>query len=102
MQSVRIRAGTFGASIVTTLAIDNTRGAIVAGDVNEDGKTDLIVATVAGPQLCCRSSKMPQPKARRVVRPKLPKGAAKGRVFGIRLTDDDIKKLTGDERCLLL
>jgi uncharacterized protein (DUF1778 family) len=37
---------------------------------------------------------MPQPKAKRVGRPKLPKGHAKGRVFGIRLTDDDIKKLT--------
>jgi uncharacterized protein (DUF1778 family) len=37
---------------------------------------------------------MPQPKAKKVGRPKLPKGHAKGRVFGIRLTDDDIKKLT--------
>ncbi len=37
---------------------------------------------------------MPQPAAKRVGRPKLPKGTAKGRVFGIRLTDDDIKKLT--------
>jgi hypothetical protein len=45
---------------------------------------------------------MLQPRAKRVGRPKLPKGAAKGRVFGIRLTDDDIKKLTGDERCFLL
>ena len=45
---------------------------------------------------------MLQPRAKRVGRPKLPKGAAKGRAFGIRLTDDDIKKLTGDERCFLL
>ena len=37
---------------------------------------------------------MPQPKPKKVGRPKLPKGTAKGRVFGIRLTDDDIKKLT--------
>ncbi|MGC1299254.1 MAG: FG-GAP-like repeat-containing protein [Alloacidobacterium sp.] len=42
--------GTFGTPIVTTLTIDNTLGAILSGDVNEDGKTDLIVATVAGDQ----------------------------------------------------
>jgi uncharacterized protein (DUF1778 family) len=37
---------------------------------------------------------MPQPKPKKVGRPKLPKGYAKGRVFGIRLTDEDVKKLT--------
>lgn len=42
--------GTFGTPIVTTLTIDNTLGAILSGDVNEDGKADLIVATVSGDQ----------------------------------------------------
>ena len=43
--------GAFGAPIVTTLNIDNTLGeTILAGDVNEDGKSDLLVATVAGDQ----------------------------------------------------
>ena len=43
--------GNFGAPIVTTLGIDDTVGGIVAGDVNEDGKVDLIVGTVAGDQV---------------------------------------------------
>jgi hypothetical protein len=34
------------------------------------------------------------PKYKKAGRPKLPKGTAKGRVFGIRLTDHDIKKIT--------
>src|SRR5271163_4532100 len=38
-----------------------------------------------------RSSAMPAPKAKKVGRPKLPKGHAKGRVFGLRLTDEEIK-----------
>ena len=42
--------GTFGAPIVTQVQITNTTGAIVAGDFNEDGKQDLILATIAGPQ----------------------------------------------------
>lgn len=42
--------GTFGTPVLTTLTIDNTLGAILSGDVNEDGKTDLIVSTVAGDQ----------------------------------------------------
>ena len=37
--------------IVTTLAVDNTAGALVAGDFNGDGKADLIVATIAGDQV---------------------------------------------------
>lgn len=37
--------------IVTTLAIDNTAGAIVAGDFNGDGKADLVVGTIAGDQV---------------------------------------------------
>jgi hypothetical protein len=40
--------GTFSAPVSTTLQINNTVGYIVAGDFNEDGKQDLIVATVAG------------------------------------------------------
>jgi hypothetical protein len=42
--------GTFGAPVVTSLNIPNTLGAIVVGDINEDGKQDLIVSTVAGSQ----------------------------------------------------
>ncbi len=34
---------------------------------------------------------MPQPKPKKVGRPKLPKGHAKGRVLGLRLTDEEIK-----------
>jgi hypothetical protein len=42
--------GIFGAPVVTTLNIPNTLGAILVGDINEDGKQDLIVSTVAGSQ----------------------------------------------------
>ncbi len=44
--------GGFGAPIVTTLNVPNIGGlgALVVGDVNEDGKQDLIVAPVAGLQ----------------------------------------------------
>ncbi len=37
---------------------------------------------------------MPQPQANRVRRPKLPKGHAKSRVLGLRLTDEEIRKFT--------
>lgn len=37
---------------------------------------------------------MPQPKPKKVGRPKLPKGHAKGRVLGLRLTDEEIKIFT--------
>jgi hypothetical protein len=45
--------GHFGTPVVTTLAISSIGGlgALVAGDVNEDGKIDLIVAPVAGIQV---------------------------------------------------
>jgi hypothetical protein len=43
--------GTFGTPVVTSLTISNTLGAILVGDINEDGKQDLIVSTVAGSQL---------------------------------------------------
>lgn len=42
--------GGLGAPITTVLTISNTTGPVVAGDVNEDGKQDLIVSTVAGDQ----------------------------------------------------
>jgi hypothetical protein len=44
--------GTFGSPVVTTIQTlgASNLGAIVSGDFNEDGKTDLIVATVAGSQ----------------------------------------------------
>jgi len=42
--------GTFGAPVLTTVQIPNGLGPIVAGDFNEDGKLDLIAATIAGPQ----------------------------------------------------
>ncbi len=41
--------GTFGAPVLTTVQIPNGLGWIVAGDFNEDGKPDLIAATIAGP-----------------------------------------------------
>ena len=41
----------FGAPVITTLAIDNTVGAMVSGDFNEDGKADLAVATVSADQV---------------------------------------------------
>jgi hypothetical protein len=37
---------------------------------------------------------MPQPKPKKVGRPKLPKGHAKGKVFGLRLTEEQIKSFT--------
>jgi hypothetical protein len=37
---------------------------------------------------------MPQLKPRKVGRPKLPKGHAKGRVLGLRLTDEEIRNFT--------
>jgi len=37
---------------------------------------------------------MPQPKARRVGQPKLSKGHGKGRVLGLRLTDQENRKFT--------
>jgi hypothetical protein len=37
---------------------------------------------------------MPQPKPKKVGRPKLPKGHAKGRVLAMRLTDEEIKNIT--------
>ena len=37
---------------------------------------------------------MPTPKPKKVGRPKLPKGHAKGRVLGLRLTDEEIKIFT--------
>jgi hypothetical protein len=43
--------GTFGPAVITTLNIINSTGAILVGDWNEDGKQDILVATVAGSQL---------------------------------------------------
>lgn len=43
-------SGGFAAPISTVLDITNTTGALAVGDVNEDGKQDLIVGTVAGLQ----------------------------------------------------
>jgi hypothetical protein len=37
---------------------------------------------------------MPAPKPKKAGRPKLPKGHAKGRVLGLRLTDDEIRAFT--------
>jgi hypothetical protein len=37
---------------------------------------------------------MPTPKPKKVGRPKLPKGHAKGRVLAMRLTDEEIKTFT--------
>jgi hypothetical protein len=36
---------------------------------------------------------MPQPKPKKIGRPKLPKGEAKGRTVQVRLTADDLKAL---------
>ncbi|HEY5331305.1 MAG TPA: hypothetical protein VIJ79_15595 [Acidobacteriaceae bacterium] len=36
-----------------------------------------------------------QPKPKKVGRPKLPKGEAKGRVIGIRFNAEELKKITG-------
>jgi uncharacterized protein (DUF2141 family) len=43
-------SGTFGNPIMTTVQITNGLGALAVGDFNEDGKADLVVATIAGPQ----------------------------------------------------
>ncbi len=45
-------AGGYGAPVITTLNVPSIGGlgALIAGDVNEDGKQDLIVAPVAGLQ----------------------------------------------------
>ena len=43
--------GQFSSPVVTTLQIPNTAGGIAVGDFNEDGRPDLIVATVAGDQV---------------------------------------------------
>jgi predicted HicB family RNase H-like nuclease len=37
---------------------------------------------------------MPQPKPKKVGRPKLPKGEAKGRVVQVRLNAEDLKRVT--------
>jgi uncharacterized protein (DUF1778 family) len=37
---------------------------------------------------------MPTPKPKKVGRPKLPKGHAKGRVLGLRLTDEEVNLFT--------
>jgi hypothetical protein len=42
--------GTFGAPVVNTLQITNTLDALVASDVDKDGKQDLVVGTVSGAQ----------------------------------------------------
>jgi hypothetical protein len=44
-------AGVFGTPIINTILISNSLGSIVVGDFNEDGKPDLIAATVSGPQV---------------------------------------------------
>ena len=36
---------------------------------------------------------MPTPKPKKAGRPKLPKGHAKGRVLGLRLTDEDLQQI---------
>jgi hypothetical protein len=43
-------SGNFGAPIITKVQITNGLGALAVGDFNEDGKADLVVATIAGPQ----------------------------------------------------
>ena len=43
-------AGGFRSPKVTTVQIDNGLGAMAVGDFNEDGKADLVVATIAGSQ----------------------------------------------------
>jgi uncharacterized protein (DUF1778 family) len=37
---------------------------------------------------------MPQPKPKKIGRPKMPKGEAKGRVLQVRLNADDLKRVT--------
>jgi FG-GAP-like repeat/Bacterial Ig-like domain (group 2)/FG-GAP repeat len=43
-------SGNFGAPIITTVQITNGLGPLAVGDFNEDGKADLVVATISGPQ----------------------------------------------------
>jgi len=43
--------GTFGAPVLTPVQIPNGLGAIALGDFNEDGKPDLIAATISGSQV---------------------------------------------------
>jgi hypothetical protein len=43
-------SGNFAAPIVTTVQITNGLGSLSVGDFNEDGKADLVVATISGPQ----------------------------------------------------
>jgi hypothetical protein len=37
---------------------------------------------------------MPQPKPKKIGRPKLPKGDAKGRIVPVRFKADDLKRIT--------
>jgi hypothetical protein len=43
-------SGNFGSPIITNVQISNGLGAMAVGDFNEDGKADLVVATISGPQ----------------------------------------------------
>ncbi len=43
-------SGNFKGPIITNVQISNGLGAMAVGDFNEDGKPDLVVATIAGPQ----------------------------------------------------
>jgi FG-GAP-like repeat len=44
-------AGTFAAPILNTIQIPNGLGPVILGDFNEDGKPDLVVGTIAGPEV---------------------------------------------------
>jgi hypothetical protein len=43
--------GNFASPIITTVVITNTLGTLAVGDFNEDGKSDLVVSTIASPQV---------------------------------------------------
>jgi VCBS repeat protein len=43
--------GSFGTPVLNSIVISNGLGPLVAGDFNEDGKPDLIAATISGPQV---------------------------------------------------
>lgn len=43
--------GIFAAPILSTILIPNGLGSVVLGDFNEDGKLDLIVSTISGPEV---------------------------------------------------
>ena len=43
--------GAFGTPIINTVQIPNGLGRVVTGDFNEDGKPDLVVSTISGPQV---------------------------------------------------